>query len=181
VVNRPPVKVGVLVLVAFALTLAFAGTAFAHNQESSTVSCDSVSGSFTQFAASDHPIVWHVSVDGGAFQAVATTESPAGFVGSGTASAGIATLTKAIGPSGGNVSYYAAWPGGQTGTTTAHLSTCDTPPTTPPTTPPPTSPPPTSPHAPPPIAVVVHPAPVAFAPPIATVAVPVVATPATAG
>jgi hypothetical protein len=172
VLNRHSAKLGVLVFVAFALTLAFAGTAFAHNQESSTVGCASVSGTFTQFAASDHPIVWHVAVDGGAFQAVGTTETPAGFVGTGTASASIATLTKAIPQSGGTVSYFAAWPGGQSTTTAAHLSACDTPPTTPATT---------SPPGPPAIPVLVHPAPVVFAPPVATVAVPVVATPATTG
>jgi hypothetical protein len=180
VVNRPAVKVGVLVLVAFALTLAFAGTAFAHNQDSASISCSSVSGSFTQFGATDHPIVWHVSVAGGAFQAIASVESPPGFVGSGTATANIATLTDAIGPAGSAVSYYADWPGGRSPTSTAQLANCGGPPAPPPTTAPP-GPPPTPQPGPPAIPVVVHPAPVVFAPPIATVAIPVVATPATAG
>jgi hypothetical protein len=170
------VKVGILVLAAFALSLAFAGTAFAHNEDSASINCSSVSGSFTQFGATDHPIVWHVSVAGGAFQAVATVESPPGFVGSGTASGDVATLTQAIGPAGSAVSYYANWPGGQSPTSTAQLANCGGPPAPPPTT---------SPPGPPAIPVLVHPAPVAFAPPlappIATVAVPVVVTPATAG
>jgi hypothetical protein len=181
VVNRPPVKVGVLVLVAFALTLAFAGTAFAHDQQSASISCSSVSGSFTQFGATDHPVVWHVSVAGGAFQTVATVESPLGFVGSGTATGNVTALTQAIGPAGSSVSFYADWPGGRSPTSTAQVSNCGGPPAPPPTTAPPAPPPPTSPPGPPAIPVVVHPAPVAFAPPIATVAVPVVATPATAG
>jgi hypothetical protein len=184
VVNRPTAKVAVLVLVAFALTIAFAGTAFAHHQDSASLNCATVTGTFSQFGSGDHPIVWHVALDGHAYQAVATAESPPGFVGNGTATAGIATLTKALGPAGGSVSAYADWPGGRSPTITAQV-TCDAPPPT--TSPPPTSPPPTSPHgppgppAPPPIGVIVSPAPTAFAPPTATVAVPVVATPATTG
>jgi hypothetical protein len=175
-----PAKVGVLVLVAFALTLAFAGTAFAHYQQSAIVSCSTVSGTFTAFGAADHPIVWHVAVDGGAFQAVATTEHPAGFVGTGTASGDVTALTKAIGPAGATVSFYATWPGGRSATQSTRLSSCDAPPAPPTTTsPPPTSPP--APPGPPAIPVVVHPTPVVFAPPAATVAVPVVAVPATAG
>ena len=177
-----PAKVGVLVLVAFALTLAFAGTAFAHYQQSATVSCSTVSGTFSAFGAADHPIVWHVAVDGAAFQSVATTEHPAGFVGTGTASGDVTALTKTIGPAGATVSYYATWPGGRSATQSGHLSSCDAPPVPPTTSPPPTSPPaPPAPPGPPAIPVVVHPAPVAFAPPTATVAVPVVAVPATAG
>lgn len=175
-----PAKVGVFVLVAFALTLAFAGTAFAHYEQSGTVDCSTVSGTFTQFGSADHPIVWHVAVDGGAFQAVATTEHPVGFVGTGSATADISGLTKAIGPAGGTVSSFATWPGGGSATQTAHLAMCHAPPVPPPTTSPP-APPPSSPSGPPGIPILVHPAPVAFAPPIATVAVPVVAVPATAG
>jgi hypothetical protein len=179
VANRPTAKVAVLVLVAFALTIAFAGTAFAHNQDSAALSCATVTGTFSQFGSGDHPIVWHVAVDGSAYQTVATAESPPGFVGNGTATANIAALTQAIGPAGGTVASYAEWPGGRSATITADV-TCDTPPPT-------TSPPPTTPHGPPgppvapPIGVIVSPAPTAFAPPIATVAVPVVATPATTG
>ena len=99
--NRPTAKVAVLVLVAFALTIAFAGTAFAHNQDSASLSCATVTGTFSQFGGGDHPIVWHVAVDGHAYQAVATAESPHDFVGNGTATADIATLTKALGPAGG--------------------------------------------------------------------------------
>lgn len=185
-----PTKVGVFVLVAFALTLAFAGTAFAHFEQSATISCSTVTGSFTEFGSGDHPIVWHVSVGGGAFQTVATTEQPPGFVGTGTATGDVTALTKAIGPAGATVSYYATWPGGQSATTTTQLADCGSPPAPPPTTSPPTttSPPPTTsppappgPPGPPVIPIEVHPAPVAFAPPTATVAVPVVAVPATAG
>ena len=174
-------KVAVVVLVAFALALAFTGTALAHNQDSASATCTSVSGTFSQFGSADHPIVWHVAVDGGAFRAVATTEHPASFVGTGTATAGIAALTTAFGPAGGSVTFYATWPGGQSATTTVHLPECDAPPTTvpPPTTAPPPSPP--GPPAVPAVPVVVHPAPVVFAPTVATAAVPVVAVPATAG
>ena len=105
--NRPGAKVAVIVFVAFALTLAFAGTAVAHTQNADSVSCSTVTGSFAQFSAGDHPIVWNVAVNGGAYQTVTTTESPAGFVGAGTASADISALTKVFDGSGGTVSAYA--------------------------------------------------------------------------
>jgi len=176
VANRPTAKVAVLVFVAFALTLAFSGTAFAHNQDSASIDCATVSGAFSQFGAADHPIVWHVAVDGGGYQSVPTAESPPGFVGSGTATAGISSLTAPIGTGGASVRAYAQWPGGQSAVTAAHLGPCSAPP---PTT---TPTPPTTGDSPPPIAVVVHPAPVVFAPiPLAPVPTPVVVTPSTAG
>jgi hypothetical protein len=198
VVDRSTAKVALVVLVAYAFTLAFAGAAFAHNQDSASGSCTEVSGTFSQFAAGDHPIVWHVSVNGGAFQTVPTSESPPGFVGTGTATAGISALTASIGTAAapdastpvagaetptGTVAFFATWPGGQSATTSMLLSACaQSPPTTttPPTTAPPTttSPPPTIPDIP----VLVKNTPVVFSPPVtATVAVPVVATPATTG
>ena len=175
--NRPVAKVAVIVFVAFALTLAFAGTAVAHTQNADSVSCSTVTGSFAQFSAADHPIVWNVAVNGGAFQTVTTKETPAGFVGAGTASADISALTKVFDGRGGTLSVYAQWPGGQSATSTVHLDACGTPPTTPPPT---TPPPPTTsgPSPRPPIAVVVSPAPVAFAP---APAAPVAAAPRTTG
>jgi hypothetical protein len=176
VANRPGAGVAVIVFVAFALTLAFAGTAVAHTQNADSVSCSTVTGSFAQFSAGDHPIVWNVAINGGAYQTVTTTESPAGFVGAGTASADISALTKVFDGSGGTVSMYAQWPGGQSAASTVHLDSCGTPPTTPPTTP---TPPTTSGPSPrPPIVVVVSPAPVAFAP---APAAPVAAAPRTTG
>ncbi len=180
--NRPTAKVAVLVFVALALTLAFSGAAFAHNQDSASLDCATVSGAFSQFGAADHPIVWHVAVDGGGFQSVPTTESPPGFVGAGSATAGISSRTATIGAGGGTVQAFAQWPGGQSATTTAHLGPCNPPPTTPTTTPTPPTTGGAPPPAPPPIAVVVHPAPVVFAPiPLAPVPTPVVVTPSTTG
>jgi hypothetical protein len=85
-----------------------------------------VSATFTDFGASDHPIVWHAQVGGGPSQTVATTESPPGFVGSGVASADITALTDQLNGSTATVSVFATWPGGQSATTSAQL-TCGTP------------------------------------------------------
>ena len=152
-----------IVFVAFALTLAFAGTAVAHTQNRRSVDCSTVSGSFAQFGAGDHPIVWHVAVNGGAYQTVATTETPAGFVGAGTAIGGhrgadrrsstAAAGRSACTPSGPAVSRRRRPCTSRPATATAHDATDDRPP------------PRRSRRRPrPPIVVVVSPAPVAFAP-----------------
>src|SRR5689334_20092304 len=78
---------------ALAGVLLIVGSASANNLTGTTITCTEVSGTFVDFVKVDHPIVWHVSVNGGAFQALPTTETPPGFIGSGTASADISSLT----------------------------------------------------------------------------------------
>ena len=107
----------------------FASAASGHDTTGTTISCASVSGTFTDFQASEHPIVWHVEVTGDPFQTVATVESPSGFVGTGTASADITALTDPLNGSPGTVTAFATWPGGQSATTSEQV-TCGTAPAT---------------------------------------------------
>jgi hypothetical protein len=116
-----------------------AGPASGHELSGATITCTQVSGTFHDFAPTDHPIVWHVQLGAGAFQAVATTESPPAFVGSGTATADISALTDQLHGSSATVKAFATWSQGQSATATAVL-TCGIPqlsPITSPTTSPP--------------------------------------------
>jgi hypothetical protein len=124
------IRVAVGVAVTAGLIPLLASAASGHQPSTATVSCASVSATFTDFGASDHPIVWHVQVGAGAFQTVATAESPPGFVGSGVASADITALTDQLNGSTATVSVFATWPGGQSATTGTQL-TCGTSPVSP--------------------------------------------------
>jgi hypothetical protein len=108
-------------------TVAFlAGPASGHQLSGATISCDEVSGTFHDFGASEHPLVWHVRVGPGSFQAVSTAESPPNFVGSGTATANISAMTTDLHGSSATVNAFATWPGGQSATTSATV-TCGVP------------------------------------------------------
>ena len=124
------IRVAVGVAVTAGLIPLLASAASGHQPSTPTVACASVSATFTDFGASDRPIVWHVQVGGGPSQTVATTESPPGFVGSGAASADIAALTDQLNGSTATVSVFATWPGGQSATTSTQL-TCGTSPASP--------------------------------------------------
>ena len=118
-----------------------AGPATGHDLSGATITCGTVSGTFHDFAASDHPIVWHVKVGNGSFQTAATVESPSKFVGSGSATANVSAMTDQLHGTSATVQAFATWPSGQSATTSAVL-TCGvlavSPVTVPPTT---TSPP----------------------------------------
>ncbi|HZP30850.1 MAG TPA: hypothetical protein VFC99_18015 [Acidimicrobiia bacterium] len=108
-----------------------AGAASGHELDRTSITCTTVSGTFHDFGAHDHPIVWHVKLGAGASATVATTETPAAFVGAGTASADIAALTATLDGATATVTAYATWPGGQSAATTASV-TCGTPAVAPP-------------------------------------------------
>jgi hypothetical protein len=112
-----------------------AGDASGHQMTGTTISCAGVSGHFTDFGSADHPIVWHVDVAGSGFQAVATSETPDNFVGSGTASADISAMTSGLHGTSATVQAFATWPGGQSATTSA-MVTCGVPLVSPVTSPP---------------------------------------------
>jgi hypothetical protein len=112
-----------------------AGPASGHGISGATLTCAQVSGTFHDFGPSDHPIVWHVTVSPGSSQAVATTESPPDFVGSGTASADISAMTGQLHGAAATVRAFATWPGGQSSTTSVVL-TCGVPAVSPATSPP---------------------------------------------
>jgi hypothetical protein len=112
------------------------GSASGHSLSGTTISCSAVSGTFRDFTASDHPIVWQVKVGGGSFQTVATTEAPVAFVGTGTATASIGALTDELHGASATVQAFATWPTGQSATT-SQVITCGaevSPVTSPPTT-----------------------------------------------
>jgi hypothetical protein len=156
-----------VIMVILASFFVWAGTAVAHEGEVVSADCSSVSGSFVDFAADDHPISFAVSIAGGPFQTVAAVESPPGFVGAGTASADISSLTATLEGKTGTLAVYAFWDHGQTDAAQYTVTCGDAPPptTVPPTTVPPTTttttpPPPMleplgppSPPPPPPVAV----------------------------
>jgi hypothetical protein len=187
--RRSLLAISVLVLIVSSVFV-FAGTAGAHTGQVVSADCTQANASFSDFAATDHPIAFQVSVSGGPSQSVAAIESPPNFVGAGTATADISSLTAVLHGSSGTIAVFAEWSAGRTDTATVTV-TCGTPPppstTTPPppptTTPPrpPTPPPstttppspPTNPPASPPIQTVV-----AVPPPPAT---PLPVNPATAG
>ncbi len=184
--RRRLLAITVLVLIVSSVVV-LAGTAGAHTGQVISGDCAQVSATFSDFAATDHPISFQVSVGGGPFQTVAAVESPPNFVGAGTATGDISSLTAVLPGSSGSVAVFAEWSGGRTGTATFTV-TCGTPPppttTPPPSTTPPTttSPPPTPPPSPPP------PTATPPSPPIQTVSVqpppaatPLPVNPATAG
>ena len=123
---------------ALAGALLIVGSASANDLKGTSITCTEVSGSFVDFVKVDHPIVWHVSVNGGAFQALPTTETPAGFIGSGTATADISALTSGFGGQSVTVKAFATWTA-HTSPTLTQSVTCDAPPTSTPTTAPPTT------------------------------------------
>src|SRR6185369_7495058 len=84
----------VLLLVLVSIPV-LAGVAGAHSGSVVGVDCTTVHGDFEGFHPEDHPIWFEVSVGGGAFQTVAATEQPPGFV-DGSASADISALTAAL-------------------------------------------------------------------------------------
>src|SRR5690349_11078899 len=112
---------------ALAGVLLIVGSASANNLTGTTITCTEVSGTFVDFVKVDHPIVWHVSVNGGAFQALPTTETPPGFIGSGTASADISSLTSGFAGQSVTVKAFATWTGHTSATVTESV-TCDAPP-----------------------------------------------------
>jgi hypothetical protein len=169
------------VLAVVATAVLVAGPAAAHTGQAVTADCATVRATFADFGLGDHPISFEVSVRGGPFVSVAAIETPPNFVGTGTATADISSLTSVLQGAPGEVAVFASWPGGQTATVTFTLTCGESPPPTTTTSPPPpttTSPPTTAETppprtAPPPVERVVFEAPVP--------AVPVAAPPATAG
>ena len=114
---------------AIALTGAFliVGSASANEIAGTTITCSEVSGNFIEFVQTDHPIVWHVSINGGPFQTVPTTETPTNFNGSGTATADISSLTSGFAGQSITVAAFATWTG-HTSATVTETVTCDAPP-----------------------------------------------------
>ena len=186
--RRNLLAISVLVLIVSSVVV-FAGTAGAHTGQVISADCAQANASFSDFAATDHPISFQVSVLGGPSQSVAAVESPPNFVGAGTATADISSLTAVLKGSSGSVAVFAEWSAGRTDTATVTV-TCGTPPppstttppptTTPPSPPPTTTPPPRPPSTTPPMTT-------PPSPPIQTVsavpppATPVPVNPATAG
>ena len=103
-----------------------AGPASGHQLDRAQITCAIVSGTFHDFGVHDHPIVWQVQIGNSAAQTVATLETPHAFVGSGSASADISTLTGQLAGTTATVQAFATWPGGQSATTSASL-TCGVP------------------------------------------------------
>jgi hypothetical protein len=183
--RRSLLAISVLVLIVSSVVV-FAGTAGAHTGQVISADCAQANASFSDFAATDHPISFQVSVLGAPFQSVAAVESPPNFVGAGTATADISSLTAVLHGSSGSVAVFAEWSAGRTDSATVTV-TCGTPPP-PSTTTPPSPPPPsiTTPPSPPPPSITTPPSPPP--PPIQTVsavppppATPLAVNPATAG
>jgi hypothetical protein len=110
-----------------ALVPLLSGSASGHEVNGTSLSCAQVTGTFQDFTAGDHPIVWNVQIGNGAPQPVATVEAPPGFVGTGTATAAISTLTDQLNGATATVQAFATWPGGQSATLSAQLM-CGSPP-----------------------------------------------------
>jgi hypothetical protein len=102
-----------------------AGSASGHSLSGTEITCSTVSGTFNDFTAADHPIVWHVKVGDGSFATATTTESPAAFVGTGVASANVTSMTDTLQGKSATVQVFATWSTGQSDTTSATL-TCGT-------------------------------------------------------
>ena len=119
-------RLAVSTAIAAGVLALLAGSASGHQLTGTTITCSTVSGHFTDFGLADHPIVWHIQVDTGGTQAVPATETPAAFVGSGTASADITSVTDQLLGTTATVHAFATWPGGQSATTSATV-TCGTP------------------------------------------------------
>ncbi len=170
-------RLRVLVLTILALVLSstfiFTSPAFAHDGEVVSADCTTASATFQSFEQGDHPISFEVSVNGAGFENVAAVESPPSFIGAGTATADITSVTAALHGTPGDVSVYAVWPGGQTAVSSYTLTCGEPPPTT--TTPPTTTIPPAITTIPPAITV----REVTTAPPVPATPVPV--HPETAG
>jgi hypothetical protein len=130
-----------VIAVALFSTILVVGPASANVITDTSISCTTVSGKFIEFVTADHPIVWHVKIGSGDFQAVTTTETPPGFIGSGTASADITSLTNGSAGQTITVSAFAQWTTGKSSTITEQV-TCASPPSTTTTTT--TAPPPTT-------------------------------------
>ena len=129
------------VAIALVSTFLLVGPASANLISSTSISCTTVSGTFIEFVTVDHPIVWHVKINGGSFQAVTTTENPPGFIGSGSATADISSLTSGFAGQTITVTAFAQWSTGSSSQVTEQV-TCDSPPSTTTTTT--TAPPPTT-------------------------------------
>ena len=114
------------------------GSASANDLKGTTITCTEVSGSFVDFVKIDHPIVWHVKINDGAFQALPTTETPPGFIGSGTALRTSPRLTSGFAGQSVTVQAFATWTAHQSQTITETV-TCEGPPTTTTTAPPTTT------------------------------------------
>jgi hypothetical protein len=164
--------ISVLVLIVSSVFL-FAGTAGAHTGQVISADCAQASASFSDFAATDHPISFQVSVLGGPTQSVAAVESPPNFVGPGSATADISSLTAVLQGSPGSFVVFAEWSAGRTDTATVTV-TCGTPPPPSTTTPPPTttSPPPPTTTSPPPPTTTSPPPPTTTSPPPPTITPP---------
>jgi hypothetical protein len=117
------------IVVALATTFVLVGSVGANEITGATITCTEVSGNFIDFVKVDHPIVWNVKINSGSFQTVTTTEAPPGFIGSGTASADISSLTSGFAGQTITVSAFAQWATGKSSTFTEDV-TCDAPPTT---------------------------------------------------
>ncbi len=120
------IRLASAVTLAIAVVALLAGPAAGHELDRATLTCSGVSGTFHDFTAQEHPIVWHVQVGNATPQVVATTESPSAFVGSGTAAADITALTSQLNGTTATVQAFATWPGGQSATQSAEL-TCGVP------------------------------------------------------
>jgi hypothetical protein len=173
--RRPLLAISVLVLIVSSVFL-FAGTAGAHTGQVISADCTQASASFSDFAATDHPISFQVSVLGGPTQSVAAVESPPNFVGAGTASADISSLTAVLHGSPGSIVVFAEWSAGRTDTATVTV-TCGTPPPPSTTTPPPPPPPPPSTASPPPPTTASPPPSTTASPPPPTTTPPSTITP----
>lgn len=117
------------IVVALATTLVLVASSGANEISGATITCTEVSGNFVDFVKVDHPIVWNVKINDGSFQAVTTTETPPGFIGSGTASADISSLTSGFAGQTITVQAFAQWATSKSGTFTEQV-TCDVPPST---------------------------------------------------
>jgi len=118
-----------VIAVALFTTFLLVGPASANVITDSSITCTTVSGKFIEFVTADHPIVWHVKVGDGNFQTVTTTETPPGFIGSGTASADISSLTSGFAGQTITIQAFAQWATGKSSTITDQV-TCDSPPST---------------------------------------------------
>ena len=106
------------IVVAVATTFVLVGSVGANEITGTTITCTEVSGNFIEFVKVDHPIVWNVKINSGSFQTVTTTETPPGFIGSGTASADISSLTSGFAGQTITVSAFAQWATGKSSTFT---------------------------------------------------------------
>ena len=109
-----------------AVVAMIAGPAAGHELDSATITCSTVSGSFHDFGDPRSPDRLARPGRCHGAQAVATTETPAAFVGSGTATADITALTSALNGTTATVTAFATWPNGQTAAQSAEL-TCGVP------------------------------------------------------